>query len=714
MLLSWRTALSHRNPHAILVALLGQQVMCVPDAASPHGYVNSLDLDELKQCFYALAAVCVPQAHWLPWWEDYFSRAAGANVWLLQPSRQPAAPLPPPQLSSHRHLAASLLRDLALAIRVQTRQLPKRWGASLTLHEELQHAALSAAVVLAPSHAAAVQLAVALYRRYGQEAAGCALAAYTTSTPTPEVEGPDHPIGEVRSEHAREALWLELWGRVQTSRSTWENAPVPLHPQHALQSAAVAHYTAWNLHCLAAMQRVADAAAVVNASFASALPPERLPLTAVAELLAVLPAATLATALPATKGSTTLRDQLAQRMFSQMQDHAPWHRVPIVSTHAVLYARLVEYVLAVAAAASTAEAYQTHLLDLQRLFQLTNVDALAASLVPTGQPLTAVMVATTDTKRAEAMSALGGALQRAIAVLSGGEEAHASGVGPHGRSSLRAAEDSVQRTTSEHRGRAVTQQALAEVELTLRLGVQILRDILVLCSSRSDTLPSRAAEPKWRRKLRESAAVRTHKYQLLLTELPHRALRDTLWVLLWRGYIEEGGSLGAGLVRRHQMDLRYYSLTMLGSLYHAIGLRAPSTRGEGCHQSTDGEVKTALRDLYRRRQEVYGESCLFVEDAALRESPEERRAHLASVPPGSSNVHTDLQLEIDQGHRSVSESEAIAQVMHSLQCHMQTLPDGRVLLACPPPQVTQKRFVGWASKGTVSTGTWEELDDDVY
>lgn len=130
-------------------------------------------------------------------------------------------------------------------------------------------------------------------------------------------------------------------------------------------------------------------------------------------------------------------------------------------------------------------------------------------------------------------------------------------------------------------------------------GVQLLVNLFTLCASRSDSLPQRKSLPLWRRKLAAMTTLRSHKYEVLLSELPHNLLAEILQALLRYGFMEDATALGACLVTHSLVDVRFYSLATLGSLTLAF---QQDTLG-----TSDQVVRDVLASLYRQRRSVFGD-----------------------------------------------------------------------------------------------------------
>ncbi|CAM43408.1 conserved hypothetical protein [Leishmania braziliensis MHOM/BR/75/M2904] len=442
----------------------------------------------------------------------------------------------------------------------------------------------------------------------------------------------------------------------------------------------------WHLHCLIASKEVHSAARLLLGTCRDISKGLRCDTAeavwmrnrASIPVLASTQAEALSSLPPQLLKEDGLGERLALSLVGQLkqvppQPQRPWSGspqsisfVPTVAANTVLYARMLQYLLMSSTHVRSEDSYVQHLRNLSLLLSHGSIYALAASLVPADKPLKAVMVATKDTYREDHIKQLVSAIREVVDSLC--EEpiplfaapVTAVGVTEGGFDTTRKAlktgsallSDGVV-PTKDKRGwkpeklkekqallecAAVNsrvavgwrwrEDVLSEVDGTVQAAVRLLSSLLELCSSRKSSLPLRAAEPKWRRELRERTAVRAHKFELLLQELPHAELRAMLHTLLGHGYIREGSRLGVSLVKGDQMDLRYYTLPLLGSLYLAVcvpqSVPTPSQAADLSSSSftsfsappfDDAEAaaeseKQAVYRMYRRRLEIYGNADL--------------------------------------------------------------------------------------------------------
>ncbi|CCW62055.1 unnamed protein product [Phytomonas sp. EM1] len=598
----------------------------------------------------------------------------------------------------------------------------------------------------APSDVAAGRLAKASLRHPGgppREAIGCALAAYCHASWRSE-KGVDPPLSV-------EARWLQLWGEVVKDDADVRgrsSGPLPLYlwMGTSMEGALREHHLAWHLHCLVVVHRTQEAMVKLVQCHAEGML-SRLQLPIVKELLLALPKETL----DIEGGHTKIASMLAERLVESIRPlTGAQHRllnaslafssrgsrvvsdVPIVTTDAVLYAHMIDYVLNTISMARSRPEYEARMSDLQTLFSLANTDSLAASLVPAGVPIESVMVATTDEHRSRRIGILGRSMRQTIKLLCG-------------------------YSTIAHGTKIPVvwlQEPSLAVDRAIQLGVSFLSRLLVLCSSRGNGLVRRTAEPKWRRRLRATTAVRTHKYQLLLSELPHADLSVTVQTLLSGGFVCEGGELGWCLLNSEMVDLRFYSLFTLGLLYQALSALLKDTRAvpfagkqrSGTHShkideqseggnttETEGSCKerydavlTQLRVLYTRRQEVFGEELLCFQPTTTHEAVHSLAESDHNLAEGKA-THEQLPLKFlpgfpAPGRQSLAPSTffesapvvvdfvwkaqeygsthdvRVRHLVHCLRNRSMVTPEGKLVLDC-----RRHTFDGWELKGTATT-----------
>lgn len=160
-----------------------------------------------------------------------------------------------------------------------------------------------------------------------------------------------------------------------------------------------------------------------------------------------------------------------------------------------------------------------------------------------------------------------------------------------------------------------------KVGRAVRAAVRMLTALLSLCANKKGSLPSRRALPVWRVELTASCAVRSHKYELLLSELPNSQLASFFSLLLYYGYMEETVALCCCVVRNNQLDLSVYSASLIGSLWLAVtsSLTPPSEtskrkefsavqeKDETPERTTKEDVIARLQQFYRQRILVFGD-----------------------------------------------------------------------------------------------------------
>jgi hypothetical protein len=635
-------------------------------------------------------------------------------------------------------IAAHTLQDLARRLpRASSSSSSSSCSSILPL---LRWLAQLCGVCLAPSSHAALRLAQEV-GKVSLDAAGIALKAHCDAmTVAVRISGEDKG-DEARSDSVGATVaatadavsqgkrWLSLWGQLtQLSLASSPSLP-PFSLSTAVGAAGAESWSAgiapavvregrvsWHLHCLLTVKETHHAARLLSGTLQDAITADtdtrkeqltakleacdgvrdcaedhkiRLPVTHAvqAELLASLPLQLLEEAQLGERLSFSLLTEVKCSVVASPTAAAgvpprvpvPHTFVPSVSTHAVVFARMLRYLLSSTAQAQRKSSYLQHLHDLALLLSSANVYDLAASFVPADQPLTVVMVATKDTHREDYVQQVVSAVRAVVDVLCE-EPTPLSPPAPQATSSavlrdkteaLAAASGTTQSPPptaapaaflvsgkGKKKGQMMVtrdsraelqpiastlaasswgwrEQAMDDVDGAVQAAVRLLTALMELCSSHKTSLPLRKSEPKWRRELRERTAVRAHKYELLLQELPHAELRAVLHTLLGHGYHREGSRLGVSLLKGDQVDLHYYTLPLLGSLYLAVSASAPPfslrsmwtatvTEGEASScisnkeaKSTDAACesdrwKQAVYQMYRRRFEIYGDADLNV------------------------------------------------------------------------------------------------------
>ncbi|CBZ38101.1 hypothetical protein, conserved [Leishmania donovani] len=687
-----RDALGTRDAYRIFCALVREQQTAVGAPCSELERLLS-NIEGEADSFAAAACACVAVAlspsDWPPWVSARFA-ATGTAAMPIAHSRAPvdtgkatgageaakevrdvwaaASPL--------RVTAAGILR--CIAARLPTQDACR--SASSPCLPLLKWLTLLCGVALAPSSKTALRLAAEV-SCVSLDAAGVALAAFCAShSLTAERSKGDG--GSFAAGHTRETWWLSLWTQLTQPGSQPPSLP-PFSLDAVSASPAVVVWSSglmsadlrekrvsWHLHCLIASKEAHSAARLLAGACRDT---SKAPRGATIPVLASTQAELLSSLPPQLLEEGRLGEKLAMNLVEhlkhmQSRPRRPWSGspqslsfVPTVAANAVLYARMLQYLLTSSAQVRSRDSYVHYLHNLSLLLSQSSIYALAASLVPADQPLKTVMVAAKDTYREGHMKQLVGAVRQVVdslceepiprlaapaatdavtengvastrRALKTGAALSSGGVAPpKGKRECKAAKlveekSLLDRAAANSSGAASwrwREDALSEVDGTVQAAVRLLTSLLELCSSRKNSLPLRVAEPKWRRELRERTAVRAHKFELLLQELPHAELRAVLQTLLGHGYIREGSQLGVSLVKGDQVDLRYYTLPLLGSLYLAVcappGSQTPaqvvasSTSSPsfsappfaGAEAVTESE-KQAVYRMYRRRLEIYG------------------------------------------------------------------------------------------------------------
>ncbi|RNF15163.1 uncharacterized protein Tco025E_05586 [Trypanosoma conorhini] len=358
-----------------------------------------------------------------------------------------------------------------------------------------------------------------------------------------------------------DAAWLRLWSGVQAT------------PGDALSPAWVRCHEL-HLSCLLRAGRCEEVEAVLRKSTEAPLMMRRMSDATLAELFLVesLGPTMRNQVLAALLEVSRVKGEAASALFHVLSPFERGRMLPSVTRSSTLFAKALHCLVLQAREEPSVANYTRVLRDVQGLCRVSNPYALAASLVPHDSPLASLMTASLDERRARLLATFVEAVAEATELACG--FTRRSGGGGGGSSGTH--EDCV--------------------EATLRGCVEVLTGLLTLCSGRRGRLPQRRAEPEWRKRLHHDAAVRSHKYELLCSELPHALLSGCLSTLLCNGFVCPGGDLGACLVSADFVDLHFYTLALLGSLYHAarVAQRQP-------------DVSATIRALYQRRRQVFGE-----------------------------------------------------------------------------------------------------------
>ncbi|ESL12072.1 hypothetical protein TRSC58_00166 [Trypanosoma rangeli SC58] len=355
-----------------------------------------------------------------------------------------------------------------------------------------------------------------------------------------------------------DAAWLRLWSGIQA------------RPGNALSPAWV-RCQELHLSCLFRAGRREEIEAVLQKSTETSLMMRRMSDVTLAELFLTEPLSPTMRSqiLAALLEVSRVKGETASALFHTLSPFERGRMLPSVTRSSILFAKALRCLVLQARDEPSVANYTRVLHDIQGLCRVANSYALAASLVPHDSPLASLMTASLDEQRARSLATFVGAVGEATELACDfARRADGGGGGTH--------DDCV--------------------EATLRGCVEVLTGLLTLCSSRRGKLPQRRAEPEWRKRLHRDAAVRSHKYELLCCELPHALLSRCLSMLLCNGFVCSGADLGGCLVPADFVDLHFYTLSLLGSLYHAARV---------AQQQPD--VLPLIRALYHRRREVFGE-----------------------------------------------------------------------------------------------------------
>lgn len=673
---SLRDALGLRDARQVFSAVLCQEAIRSGTAASNSLFCGAAwrnEMDDLMRnpednaellalAACACVAVSSPPAAWPPWVASRFSSDGSLSANSKNSAQGIGSRIPTKghcNSSSTPDVARSLLCNLANAL--------PHWdacGASPRLRL-LKCITLLCGACCAPSEAAAVQLAREA-SRLSIDAAGCALFVFARCYKGLRQDTEEGADAEW------EPRWLSLWHRVITPTRGAPLAPLPplqltglstILLQSGMDSFVLRqHRVSYHLHCLLIRGDVKAATQLASLLCQDRSVPVRstsspfdevVPIaeTMRGELLSSLPLSLLI--------ETGLRDTLASCMLASLRQlvstsgksnlewsvrvSAPTPRrrayVPSVSTNAVLYARMLHYILSSTATARREGAFRQCIHDIALLLSVGNCYALASSCVPHHEPLTKVMVAAKDTYRVKQVKELVTSVKDTLAFLC--EEAvpavslantavydsNASEGLQFQNGYERRSESMALLSLQSYLGRESwrwREDSAAEMSNAVQVGARFLSSLLSLCSNRKSSLPLRRAEPKWRRQLREETALRTHKYELLLQELPHTELQGILRTLLCSGYTKASSELGVSLVKGDQMDLRFYNLPLLGSLYQAVltcshdgvpvkrdvvekqGNCTVAADDAATSEDNDDTRKELIYRMYRRRLEVFG------------------------------------------------------------------------------------------------------------
>ncbi|ORC92333.1 uncharacterized protein TM35_000045470 [Trypanosoma theileri] len=255
--------------------------------------------------------------------------------------------------------------------------------------------------------------------------------------------------------------------------------------------------------------------------------------------------------------------------------------LPSVTRSSILFAKVLRCLVAQAHDEPSIANSLRVLRDIEGLSRLSNSYALADSLVPHDATLESIMTASMNKQRARLVATLVESVSE-VTDLACAVFRRVTSTCTVAASSTN--DDNVDRES---------------VEAALQGCVGVLTGLFTLCAGRRGELPKRRAEPEWRQRLQRATAVRSHKYELLCAELPHAQLSRCLATLLANGHLLVGGGLGYRLVTSDFVDLNFYSLGLLGLLYHATRV--------GQQQQQQMDASAVIQSLYQRRREVFGE-----------------------------------------------------------------------------------------------------------
>lgn len=252
--------------------------------------------------------------------------------------------------------------------------------------------------------------------------------------------------------------------------------------------------------------------------------------------------------------------------------------------------------------------------EMSSLWAVHNPHAIAASLVPPHEShsssLQDVMVATRSTVRASRTADLVGSILIGMRWLCTGDVDGNS-------SSFR-----YEKQNANHIPLSWRREWQELVHQAVKEAVRLLTALLSLCANKEGSLPTRRALPAWRVKLAATSAVRSHKYELLLSELPHQHLASILALLLHYGFMEEAVTLSCCIVKNNQLDLSAYPATLIGSMWLSVssaisvedGISGEKftpavSRSKTCSAGTlTDDVVSRLAKFYRQRILVFCDS----------------------------------------------------------------------------------------------------------
>nr|CCC50936.1 conserved hypothetical protein [Trypanosoma vivax Y486] len=448
----------------------------------------------------------------------------------------------------------------------------------------------------------------------------------------------------------RDAAWMELWAFMESQASSVARVAVPKFPSDYGYSSWL-HCQELRLGCLLRAGKHSEIEAMLAESKNASLILEHISDSTLTKIFlqASLSAVTRYRVLGSLLAVSRAKWYAAPIYHSQLKHSA--HNLPAVACNIKLFGSVLHSLILQVSDSPSPENKARFLRDVAMLLRMCNVRSLAASLVPDhntthgncdrASALAAVMKASPDGYRAKPLAyfveAVREVVQLACRLSRQGDDAAVSVI--HG-------------------------------------SADVLSSLLSLCATRGTEPNCRKAQPEWRRRLQSDVAVRSHKYELLSSELPHSGLSRCVAMLLADGFVIAGGLLGSCLAAADFIDLRFYSLGLLSSLYHAVCVLQ---RHGGCGQPVD--ACRIVESLYFRRREVFGE------DTHLRVDVEPTAApHAMALVP----------------HKTQA-SRIMAPLIYFTSLSDLGALNARSVVAAGGSLVVDRSVGVWLRKGTIST-----------
>lgn len=117
---------------------------------------------------------------------------------------------------------------------------------------------------------------------------------------------------------------------------------------------------------------------------------------------------------------------------------------------------------------------------------------------------------------------------------------------------------------------------MKEAEETVATVATMICALLSLWAKKSSTSsrgrPQRSVPPSWRKRMADTAAVRTHKMELLRGELPQRVIADMCWDWLRHGFTAPAVRVIGALLAGDFLDVHYFPLALLSCVRCAVRL----------------------------------------------------------------------------------------------------------------------------------------------